>query len=79
MIAGMMVAVAIAAVAALCAETLADPYMGKIPLARVVAFQEPFVSHQVIQQDTLNIRKANQYLEYTETCMKYSFPPISAG
>jgi hypothetical protein len=64
-------------VVALCAETLADPYKGKIPLARVYAFQEPFASHQVIQQDTPNIRKANQYLEHTETCMKYSFPPIS--
>ncbi len=45
-----------------CAETLPDPYKGKIPLARVNAFQEPFTSCQVIHQDTLNIRKANQYL-----------------
>jgi hypothetical protein len=59
------------------AEALADPYMGKIPLARVNAFQEPFASLQVIQQDTSNIRKANQYLKHTETCMKYSFPPIA--
>jgi hypothetical protein len=70
-------AVAMVAVAALCAETLADPYKGEIPLARVYAFQEPFASHQVIQQDTPNIRKVNQYLEHTEACMKYSFPPIS--
>ncbi len=60
-----------------CAETVADPYKGKIPLARVNAFKEPFASHQVIQQDTPNIRKANQYLEHTETRMKYSFPPIT--
>ncbi len=31
------------------AETLADPYKGKIPLARVNASQEPFASHQVTQ------------------------------
>jgi hypothetical protein len=60
-----------------CAETLADPYKGKIPLARVNAFQKPFASRQVIQQDTPNIRMANQYLKHTETCMKYSFPPIT--
>ncbi len=59
------------------AETLADPYMGKIPLTRVNAFQEPFASSQVIQQDTSNIRRTNQYLKHTETCMKYSFPPIA--
>jgi hypothetical protein len=59
------------------AETLADPYKGKIPLARFNSFQEPFASCQVIQQDTPNIRKANQYLEHTETCMKYSFHPIA--
>jgi hypothetical protein len=59
------------------AETLADPYKGKIALARVDAFQEPFASCQVIQQDTPNIRKANQYLEHTENCMNYSFPPIA--
>ena len=61
-----------------CTETVADPYKGKIPLARVNASKEPFASHQVIQQDTPNIRKANQYLEHTETCMKYSFHPITA-
>jgi hypothetical protein len=60
-----------------CAETLADPPTGKISLARVDAFQELFASRQVIQQDTPNIREANQYLEHTETCMKYSFPPIA--
>ncbi len=60
-----------------CVETLADPYNGKIPLARINAFQEPFASHQVIQQDTPNIRRANQYLKHTETCMKYAFPPIA--
>jgi hypothetical protein len=60
------------------AETLANPSKGKIPLARVNAFQEPFASHQVIQQDTPNTRNANQYLEHTETCMKYSFHPITA-
>jgi hypothetical protein len=60
-----------------CADTLADPYKGKIPLARVNAFQEPFASHQVIHQDTPNFRKANQYLKHTETCIKYSFPPIA--
>jgi hypothetical protein len=59
------------------AKTLADPYKGKLPLARVSEFQEPFASHQVIQQNTLNIRRANQYLKHTETCMKYSFPPIA--
>ncbi len=59
------------------AETLADPYKGEIPLARVNEFQEPFASRQVIQQDTPNIRKANQYLEHTKTHMKYSFPPIA--
>jgi hypothetical protein len=59
------------------AETLADLYKGKFPLARFNAFQEPFASCQVIQQDTPNIRKANQYLEHTVTCMKYSFPPIA--
>jgi hypothetical protein len=59
------------------AETVADPYQGEIPLARVNAFQEPFASRQVIQQDTSNIRRANQYLKHTETCMKYSFPPIA--
>jgi hypothetical protein len=53
------------------AESLADPYKEKIPLARVTAFQEPFASRQVIQQDTPKITKANQYLEHTETCMKY--------
>jgi hypothetical protein len=60
-----------------CAETLAEPYKGKILLARVNAFQEPFASRQVIQQDTPNIRKTNQYLEHTETCTKYSFSPIA--
>ncbi len=59
------------------AEILADPYKGKIPLGGVNAFQEPFASHQVIQQDTPNIRRANQYLKHTETCMKYSFLPIA--
>jgi hypothetical protein len=59
------------------AETLADPYKGKIPLSRANVFQEPFASHQVFQQDTPNIRKANQYLKHTETCMKYSFPPTA--
>ncbi len=61
------------------AETLADPYKGKIPLAlaRVNAFQEPFAFRQVIQQDTRNIRKANQYFKRTETHKKYSFPPIA--
>jgi hypothetical protein len=49
-----------------CAETLADPYKGKIPLAKVNAFQEPFASRQVIQQDTPNIRKVNQYLKHTK-------------
>jgi hypothetical protein len=29
------------------AETLADPYKGKIPLARVNAYKKPFASHQV--------------------------------
>ncbi len=58
----------------LTADSLADPYKGKIPLARVNAFQEPFASCHVIQQDTPNIRRANQYLEHTETHMKYSFP-----
>jgi hypothetical protein len=42
----------------LLAKTLADPNKGDIPLARVNAFQEPFASHQVIQQDTQNIRRA---------------------
>jgi hypothetical protein len=60
----------------LTADTLANPYKGKIPLARVNAFQEPFASCQVIQKDTPNTRTANQYLEYTETGMKYSFSPI---
>jgi hypothetical protein len=54
-----------------CAETLAYPYKGEIPLPRVNAFQEPFASHQLIQQDTPNIRRANKYLKYTETHMKY--------
>jgi hypothetical protein len=53
-----------------CAETLAKPYKAKIPLARVNAFLEPFASRQVVQQDTPIIRKANQYLEHTEICMK---------
>jgi hypothetical protein len=47
------------------AETLPsfDPYNGKSPaLGRVNASQEPFASCQIIQQDTSNIRKANQYL-----------------
>jgi hypothetical protein len=62
------------------AETLADnPYKGRIPLARIDAFQEPFASCQVIQQDTPNIRKASQYLEHTGTHMKYSFPPIATA
>jgi hypothetical protein len=61
----------------LVAETLADPYKRKIPLARANAFQEPFASPQVIHQDTPNIRKTNQHLKHTETCMKYSFPPIA--
>jgi hypothetical protein len=53
-----------------CAETLADPYKGRIvPSAKVNAFQEPFASPQVIQQDTPNIGG--------ETHMKYSFPPIA--
>ncbi len=40
---------AMAAVTAMAiAETLADPYKGNIPLARVNAFQEPFASCQVI-------------------------------
>jgi hypothetical protein len=60
-----------------CAETLADPYKGEIPSARVNAFQEPFASRQVIHQDTPNIRKANQYLKQTEACMKSSFLPIA--
>ncbi len=34
------------------AETLADPYIGKIPLPRVNSFQEPFASHQDIQRNT---------------------------
>jgi hypothetical protein len=58
------------------AETLADPYKGKIPIARVNAFHEPFAFHQVIQQDAPNIRRADQYLKH-KTCMKYSFPPIA--
>jgi hypothetical protein len=69
--------IVIAPLIAVHAETLADPYKGKIPLARVKAFQEPFASHQVIQQDTPNNRRANQCLKHTETCMKYSFPPIA--
>ncbi len=60
-----------------CAKTLADLYKGKLPLARVNAFQEPFASYQVIQQDTPNSRRVNHYLKHTETCMKYSFPPIA--
>jgi hypothetical protein len=32
------------------AETLADPYNGKIPLPRVDSFQEPFASRQDIQR-----------------------------
>ncbi len=60
-----------------CAETLADPYKGKISLTRVDAFQQPFASCQVIKQDTPNVRKVNQYLEHIETCMNYSFPPIA--
>ncbi len=58
------------------AETLADPYKGKIPLPRVKSFQELFASRQDIQRNTLNIRRTNQYLERIETPMKYSFPPI---
>ncbi len=60
-----------------CAETLADAYKVKIPLARVNAFQEPFASRWVVQQDTPNNRRANQYLKHTETCMKCSLPPIA--
>jgi hypothetical protein len=63
--------------AASLAETLADPYNSKIPLAKVNAFQEPLASRQVIQQNSPNIKRANQCLKHTETCMKYSFPPIS--
>ena len=40
------------------ADTLADPYKGKIPLARVHAFLEPSASRHVIQQDNPNIRRA---------------------
>jgi hypothetical protein len=57
--------------------SLTDPYKWEIPLARVNAFQEPFASRQVIQQGTPNIRKANQYLEHTENCKKYSLSPIA--
>jgi hypothetical protein len=60
-----------------CPETLADHYKGKISLAKVNAFQEPFASCQVTQQNIPNIRNANQYLKHTETCTKYSFPPIA--
>jgi hypothetical protein len=60
-----------------CTETLADPYKGKVPLARVNAFQEAFASRQVMQQDTPNIRRTKQYLKHTETCMKISLPPIA--
>ncbi len=60
-----------------CAKTLADPYKGKIHLARVNTFQEQFAFCNVIQKDRPNIRRANQYLERTETHMKYSFPPIA--
>jgi hypothetical protein len=63
-----------------CAETLADPYKGKIPLPRVNSFQEPFVSRQVIQQKSPNTwsGKANQYLEPSpETHRLHLFPPIA--
>jgi hypothetical protein len=60
-----------------CAETLADPYKGKVPLPRVKSFQEPFASRQDIQRNTPNTRRINQYLERIETPMKYSFPRIT--
>ncbi len=62
------------------AETLADPYKGKIPLPRVNSFQETFASHQVIQQKSPNTwsGKAIQYLEHSpETHRIHSFPPIA--
>jgi hypothetical protein len=59
------------------AETLADPYKGKIPLTRVNSFQEPFASRQDIQRNTPNTRRTNQYLEQIETPMKYLFPHIT--
>ena len=60
-----------------CAETLADPYKGKIPLHRVNSFQEPFTSRQIIQQKSPNSwrGKSNQYLEPSpETHRIHSFP-----
>ncbi len=61
-----------------CAETLADPNKGKIPLPRVNLFQEPFASCQDIQRNTPNTWRTNQYLEQIESPMKYSFPHITA-
>ena len=62
------------------AETLADPYKGRIPLPGVNSFQEPFASRQVIQQKSPNTwsGKANQYLEPSpETHRIDLFPPIA--
>ncbi len=59
-----------------CAETLADPYKGKI----LNSFQEPFASCQVIHQKSPNTwsGKANQYLEPSpETHRIHLFPPIA--
>ncbi len=58
------------------AETLADPYKGKIPLPRVPNYQELFASRH---PNTWNA-KANQYLEQspkTHNHRIHSFPPIA--
>ena len=62
------------------AETLANPYKGKIPLPRVNSFQEPYASRQVIQQKSPNTwsDRTNQYLEsILETHRIHLFPPIA--
>jgi hypothetical protein len=59
-----------------CAETLADPNMGKTPLPRVPNYQEPFASRH---PNTWNAR-TNQYLEQSPENHNHrihSFPPIA--
>ncbi len=63
-----------------CAETLADPYKGNIPLPRVNSLQEPYASRQVIQEKSPNTwsDRTNQYLEpILETHRIHLFPPIA--
>jgi hypothetical protein len=51
------------------AETLADPYKGKIPLARVNAYHPAGYS---------KYQEGQPLFEAHRSCMEYSFPPIAA-